>query len=42
MITDALGVAASINYTDSMDNDVLPDDAVDTTVFGGVGLSYTF
>ena len=42
MITDALGVAASINYTDSMDDDVLPDDAVDTTVFGGVSLTYTF
>jgi hypothetical protein len=42
MITDALGVAASINYTDSMDDDVLPDEAVDTTVFGGVSLTYTF
>lgn len=42
MVTDALGVAATINYTDSMDDDVLPDEAVDTTLFGGVNLSYSF
>lgn len=42
MVTDALGVGASINYSDSLDSDVLPDDAVDTTVFGGVTISYAF
>ncbi len=42
MVTDALGVSANINYTDSMDKDVLPDDAVDTTVFGGISLTYAF
>jgi len=42
MITDALGIGANINYTDSMDDDVLPDETVDTTVFGGVSLTYTF
>jgi hypothetical protein len=42
MVTEAFGVGASINYTDSMDEDVLPDETVDTTVYGGVSLTYTF
>ncbi len=42
MVTDALGVGANINYTDSMDEDALPDETVDTTVFGGLNLTYTF
>lgn len=42
MVTDAFGLGASINYTDSMDDDALPDETVDTTVFGGVSLTYTF
>ncbi len=42
MVTDALGVGANINYSDSMDDDALPDEAVDTTVFGGVSLTYAF
>ena len=43
MVTEAFGIGANINYTDSMDNDVLNDDTnVDTTVFGGINLSYTF
>ncbi len=41
-VTKAVAVGVNINYSDSMDKDVLPDDAVDTTVFGGVHLSYTF
>jgi hypothetical protein len=42
MVTDAFGIGANINYTDSMDDDALPDATVDTTVFGGVSLTYTF
>lgn len=43
MVTDAFGIGANINYTDSMDDDVLDDETkVDTTVFGGVSLTYTF
>lgn len=42
MVTDELGLGASINYSDSLDSDALPDDAVDTTVFGGVTISYAF
>ncbi len=41
-VTKALAVGVNVNYSDSMDQDVLPDDAVDTTVFGGVHLSYSF
>lgn len=42
MVTEAVGVGANINYTDSLDDDALPDDAVDSKVFGGVSLTYTF
>ncbi len=42
MVTDALGVGANLNYTDNLDDDVLPDETVDTTVYGGVSLTYTF
>ncbi|MBV5318747.1 MAG: MltA-interacting MipA family protein [Desulfobulbaceae bacterium] len=42
MATEAFGITASINYTDSMDDNVLPDTNVDTTFFGGVSLTYTF
>ncbi len=42
MATEACGITASINYTDSMDNNVLPSANVDTTVFGGISLTYTF
>lgn len=41
-VTDALGIGVAINYSDSMDKDVLPDDAVDTNFFGGIHLSYSF
>lgn len=41
-ITDALSAGASLNYTDSMDSDVLPDTAVDTDIYGGVSIAYTF
>lgn len=39
-VTDAIGLAASINYTDSLDGDVLPEQDVD--VYGGVSLTYSF
>ncbi len=42
MVTDKFGIGANINYTDSMDNDVLADSKVDTTLFGGINLTYTF
>lgn len=41
-VTDAFGVAARIAFTDSMDDDVLTDEAVNTNVYGGLSLSYTF
>lgn len=41
-VTDAFGIGANINLTDSMDDDALTDAAVDRTVFGGVSLTYTF
>jgi hypothetical protein len=42
MVTDAFGIGANINFTDSLDDDTLPDEKVDTTVFGGISLTYTF
>lgn len=41
-VTDAFGVSANIALTDSMDDDALPDEAVHTNVYGGIGLTYTF
>jgi uncharacterized protein (TIGR02001 family) len=42
MVTDAFGIGANINVTDSLDDDALPDSAVHTNVFGGISLTYTF
>ncbi len=42
MVTDAFSVGANINYSDSMNSNVLTNEKVDTTVFGGVTLAYTF
>ncbi|MDR2549432.1 MAG: MltA-interacting MipA family protein [Desulfobulbus sp.] len=42
MATEALGIGANINFTDSMDDDVLPEEAVHTNVFGGISLTYAF
>jgi len=42
MVTDAFGIGANINCTDSMDDDALPDETVHTNVFGGISLTYTF
>jgi hypothetical protein len=41
-LTDALSVGANINYVETMDEDVLPDELVDTNVFGGLSISYAF
>lgn len=35
-------VGASINFSDSLDDDALPDEAVDVNVFGGISVSYSF
>lgn len=39
-VTDALGIGANIGYTGNFDDDVLPDQDVDT--YGGCSISYTF
>lgn len=41
-ILESLSVSASLTYTDSLDSDVLPDESVDATFFGGVNVSYSF
>ncbi|MGD9948535.1 MAG: MltA-interacting MipA family protein [Desulfobulbus sp.] len=41
-VTEAFGIGANIAYSDSMDDDALPDEAVHTNVYGGLNLSYTF
>ena len=42
MATEACGITASINYTDNLDSNVMPNSIVDTQVFGGISLTYTF
>lgn len=42
MVTDAFGIGANINFTDNLDDNALPDEAVHTNVFGGISLTYTF
>jgi len=41
-VTDALSLGARINYTDTLDDEVLTDDMVDTSLYGGVGVAYAF
>lgn len=41
-VSEALSVGGSINVSDSLDDDALPDETVDTTVYGGVSIAYTF
>ena len=41
-ISDAVGISANINRTDSLDDDVLPDETVDVTTYGGASISYAF
>lgn len=41
-VTDALVVGVNLNYSDSIDDDALPDSTVDTNFFGGVSIAYSF
>lgn len=41
-VSEALSVGVNINVADSVDDDVLPDSSVDTTVYGGASISYSF
>ena len=41
-VTDAFGMGVHIALSDSMDDDVLSEDNVNTNFYGGVTLSYTF
>lgn len=41
-VSEALSLGASINYTDTLDKDVLPDDLVDTSLYGGISVAYAF
>ena len=41
-VTEEFGVGLSLNYSDSLDDDVLPDEAVDAKFYGGLSLSYSF
>nr|WP_320011786.1 MltA-interacting MipA family protein [uncultured Desulfobulbus sp.] len=41
-VTDSLAIGANLALSDSMDDDVLTEDAVQTNVYGGVSMSYTF
>ena len=35
-------MGASLSLSDRLDDDALPDEVVDTTVYGGVSLACTF
>jgi hypothetical protein len=41
-LSDALSVAAFINYVGTLDKDVLTKDEIDVDTFGGIGVYYTF
>jgi hypothetical protein len=41
-VTEALSTGASINYTDSLSSDTLPDDSVDSNFYGGLSVAYTY
>lgn len=41
-VTKELGVNISLSYSDSLDDNVLPDETVDKKFYGGVGVSYNF
>jgi hypothetical protein len=40
--TETLTLGANINYVDTLDEDVLPDELVDTDVYGGINVAYAF
>lgn len=41
-VTDVLSLGANINYTDTLDEDVLPDEIVDSNLYGGISIAYSF
>ncbi len=41
-LNETTGLGAFIAYTDAVDSDVLPDEALDVDVYGGVSVSYAF
>ncbi|MBU0678126.1 MAG: MltA-interacting MipA family protein [Verrucomicrobia bacterium] len=41
-VNEDVEVSATINYVDNIDSDVLPDEAMDTDVYGGIGVYYSF
>lgn len=41
-LSKGLGLRAGISYADTLDEDVLPDDLVDTNLYGGINVSYLF
>lgn len=41
-VTDGLSAGASVTYTESLDEDALPDESMDTNFFGGISIAYSF
>ena len=41
-VTDALSLGAGITYVDSLDDEVLLEDLVDSDVYGGISVAYAF
>ncbi|MBU0678125.1 MAG: TorF family putative porin [Verrucomicrobia bacterium] len=41
-VGEDIEVSAMLNYVDNIDEDVLPDAAMDTDVYGGIGVYYSF
>jgi opacity protein-like surface antigen len=41
-VTEAWSLSASINYVDTLDDDVLLEDLADTNLYGGVSVAYAF
>lgn len=41
-VTDALSLGAGVTYVDTLDDDVLLEDLVDTDVFGGISIAYAY
>lgn len=41
-LTESVELGAFVTYTDSVDDDALPDESVDTDVYGGASVYYSF
>ena len=41
-VTEKFGASVNLNLSDSLDEDVLPEESVDTKFYAGLGLSYSF